>query len=126
MLLRDKAARQILSGAAVAIGGDEATLPNFCPSPTSSVSEASAEGSSKKRAARDRFSLEYDLLEHENKKMQLEMKKFELEAQKFEAEMDLKRAQYQQSLLFHIEEMELKQKEIDAKHQAIQPSIRVT
>jgi hypothetical protein len=82
-------------------------------------SERSSSGS-KKRRSLERSSIEIDMLEHENKKMELEIKKFELESKKFEADMEFKRDQQQQSLMFHKEEMELKRKEIDAQHQALQ------
>ena len=124
-LLWDKAAQQILSGTTVAVGGAEASLATFRASPTSSVSdlEASAERSSsgsKKRRALERRSIEVDMLEHENKKIELELKKFELESKKFEADMEFKREQQQQIMMFHKEEMELKKKEIDAQHQSLQ------
>ncbi len=120
--LRDKAAHQLLSGVPFAIGG-------MRPSPTSSVSdvdvsattkskESSTASTSKKRPGR--FFEDFDLVEHENKKMELEVRKLDLECKKFEAEMQLKREQYQQNLAFHNDAMDIKKREIDAQHQAIQ------
>jgi len=52
--------------------------------------------------------------------MELEVRKLEWEAKKFDAEMQLKREQYQQNLAFHNDAMDIKKREIDAQHQAIQ------
>jgi len=80
--------------------------------------KASTASTSKKRPGR--FFEDFDLVEHENKKMELEVRKLELEAKKFDAEMQLKREQYQQNLAFHNDAMDIKKREIDAQHQAIQ------
>jgi hypothetical protein len=123
--LRDKAAHQILCGAPVVVGGGVATLR---PSPTSSVSDIEASSkepstSSKKRPGHSRLFNDFDLVEHENKRMELDLKKFELETKKFEAEMELKRDVLQQNLEFHRDAMEMKKQEIVAQHQAIQVQI---
>jgi hypothetical protein len=113
-LLRDKAARQILAGESVAIGGQKATL--FKPSPTSSVSNMSdaetttnpSTGSSKKRSLREHFFNEFDLLDHENKKLDLEYMKFDLESKKIQAEIELRQEEQKQTLMLHREAMEMK------------------
>jgi hypothetical protein len=71
---------QILGGTAVAVGGVEPKLAPLRASPTSSISnfDASAEASSasKKRRVVERSSFEVDMMEHENKKMELELKNY--------------------------------------------------
>jgi hypothetical protein len=68
---------QILGGTAVAVGGVEPKLAPLRASPTSNF-DASAEASSasKKRRVVERSSFEVDMMEHENKKMELELKNY--------------------------------------------------
>ena len=112
--LRDKAAQQILGGVPVAVGC-------LRPSPTSSMSDADVAGvkskepstSSVAKKSPSHLFEDYDLAEHENKKMEIEARKLELEAKKFESEMELKREEYRQNSLRFQREMELKREEYE-------------